>query len=213
MRSLVTDLAEGLDVVLEHTVEAVRVAGHGRPRVDGGQVDAVVLAMPDPQAQRLLDPRAPGVPALDVDMWQPVLAVALGFGQRSWPADLHGAFVHDSAVLDWLADDGDRRGDGAPVLVAHTTADFASQHLADPGRAVPAVVAAVQRMLGLAAEPGWTHVHRWTYARPANPRAQAFTLSGALGVCGDGWSAPSRVESAWRSGTALGRRLAAQLAR
>ncbi|MCW2537480.1 MAG: NAD/FAD-dependent oxidoreductase [Modestobacter sp.] len=212
LRSLVVDLAEVLDVVLEHTVEAVRVDGDGRPTVDGDAVDAVVLAMPDPQAQRLLDPQAPGVPVLDPDSWRPVLAVALGFPQRSWPADLHGAFVHDSPVLDWLADDGDRRGDGAPVLVAHSTAAFAGQHLADPERAVPALTAAVRRLLDLDAEPEWTHVHRWAYARPGSPREQEFTLTGRVGVCGDGWSAPPRVESAWRSGTALGRRLAATLA-
>ena len=39
--------------------------------------------------------------------------------------------------VDWIADDGDRRGDGAPVLVAHTTAELAARHLDDPDAAVP----------------------------------------------------------------------------
>jgi renalase len=208
LRSLVVDLATGLHVVQERTVEAVRVDGDGRPTVDGEVVGAVVLALPDPQAQPLLGPRAAGVPALDPAGWRPALAVALGFARRAWPADLHGAFVHDSPVLDWLADDGDRRGDGAPVLVAHTTAAFAGEHLADPERAVPAVVAAVRRLLGTDTGPEWTHVHRWTHARPGSPREQEFALTGRVGVCGDGWAAPPRVESAWRSGSALGRALA-----
>lgn len=205
LRGLVTDLATGLDVVQERTVAAVTAEDDG-PAVDGERVDAAVLAMPDPQALRLL---APGVgPDLEPDGWQPTFAVALGWSRRHWPADLHGVFVHDSPALDWLADDGDRRGDGAPVLVAHTTPALAARHLADPEQAVPEVVAAVRRLLGVDAGPEWTHVHRWTFAKPAHPREQAFALAGRVGVCGDGWSAPSRVESAWRSGDALGRELA-----
>ncbi|MCW2677222.1 MAG: NAD/FAD-dependent oxidoreductase [Modestobacter sp.] len=211
LRSLVVDLATGLDVVQERTVEAVRVGDDGRPTVDGEAVGAIVLALPDPQAQRLLDPREAGVPALDPAGWRPALAVALGFARRAWPADLHGAFVHDSPVLDWLADDGDRRGDGAPVLVAHTTAAFAGEHQADPAQAAPAVVAAVRRLLATDAGPEWTHVHRWSHARPGRPREQEFALIGRVGVCGDGWAAPPRVESAWRSGSALGRELARAL--
>ena len=33
-----------------------------------------------------------------------------------------------------------------------------------------------------------------------------------IGLCGDGWHAPAKVESAWASGTALGSALAARLA-
>jgi len=202
LRSLVVDLAAGVPVELERTVTAVT----DRPTVDGEAVGAVVLAMPDPQADRLLDPAA-DVPDAG---WRPSLAVALGWPGRRWAADLHGAFVHDSPVLDWVADDGDRRGDGAPVLVAHTTAAFAADHLAEPDRATPAVVAAVRAVLGIDADPEWTHVHRWTYAKPAEPRPEPFSLVERVGRCGDGWSAPSKVESAWRSGDALGRALAAR---
>ena len=201
LRSLVVDLAAGVTVELDRTVTSVT----GRPTVDGEPVGAVVLALPDPQADRLLDPPA-GLPDAG---WQPSLAVALGWAGRRWPADLHGAFVHDSPVLEWLADDGDRRGDGAPVLVAHTPADFAAEHLAEPDRAAPAVIAAVRALLGIDADPEWTHVHRWTHAKPAEPRAEPFSLTGRIGRCGDGWSAPAKVESAWRSGDALGRALAA----
>jgi renalase len=204
LRTLVEDLAAGLDVELERTVAAVTGAGH--PSVDGVPADAVVLAMPDPQAARLLTPDA--VPDAD---WQPSLSVALGWSQRQWAADLHGAFVHDSPVLDWLADDGDRRGDGAPVLVAHTTAAFAARHLEDPDAAAPAVVAAVRAALGITADPEWTHVHRWSFAKPAHAREAPFDLTGGLGLCGDGWSAPSKVENAWRSGDALGRALVGTL--
>ncbi|GAA4756869.1 hypothetical protein GCM10023328_45860 [Modestobacter marinus] len=207
LRGLVTDLAAGLDVQRERPV--TRVGTGGRPTVDGDPAAAVVLAMPDPQAARLLDPGAAIAGSLAPAEWQPTLAVAVGFAERGWPADLHGVFVHDSPVLDWVADDGDRRGDGAPVLVAHTTPAFAAAHLEDPDRAAPAVVAALRGVLGVAGEPEWTHVHRWTYAKPAAPREEPFALADGVGLCGDGWAAPSRVASAWRSGDALGTALVA----
>ncbi|MCZ2817664.1 NAD(P)/FAD-dependent oxidoreductase [Modestobacter sp. VKM Ac-2984] len=206
LRGLVVDLAEGLDVQLERAV--TRVGADGSPTVDGDPAAAVVLAMPDPQAARLLDPGAGIAGNLQDAEWQPTLAVAVGFPERSWPADLHGVFVHDSPVLDWVADDGDRRGDGAPVLVAHTTPAFAAAHLAEPDRATPVVLAALRALLGLSGEPEWTHVHRWTFAKPTAPREAPFALVDGVALCGDGWSAPSRVESAWRSGDALGSALA-----
>ncbi|MPQ99320.1 FAD-dependent oxidoreductase [Modestobacter sp. I12A-02628] len=204
LRELVVDLARGLDVVQRRTVSDVAPG----PRVDGEDCAAAVLAMPDPQARRLLERGSLADQALDARGWQATIAVVLGFADRQWPADLHGAFVHDSPVVDWVADDGDRRGDGAPVLVAHTTPAFAEQHLAEPDGAVAEVVAAVRQCLGIDAEPEWTHAHRWTFAKPSSPREQPFHLAEGIGICGDGWSVPSKVQGAWTSGHALGVELA-----
>ena len=106
-----------------------------------------------------------------------------------------------------VADDGDRRGDGAAVLVAHTPAELAAANLDDPERAVPAVIDAVCAALGLSEPPEWTAVMRWTFARPAEPRTDPFGLVDGIGLCGDGWSAPSRIAGAWASGTKLGAEL------
>lgn len=196
LRSLVTALAEGLDVHLEREVAHV---GPG-PVVDGERADAVVLAMPDPQAARLLD--AP-TPAPD---WSPVIAVATGWPDRTWP-ELPAAFVNGHPVLTLVADDGDRRGDGAPVLVAHTTADVARAHDADPTGAIPEVLDALHELLGVGT-PDWTHAHRWRFASPGQDRDEPFHLGDdGIAFAGDGWGSP-RVETAWRSGTLLARSLA-----
>jgi predicted NAD/FAD-dependent oxidoreductase len=109
---------------------------------------------------------------------------------------------------------------GASYLTAHEGSPFAAvvddwvaRGLARPWTdtfaAAGPVAAAVGRALGIDVPPAWTAVHRWTYARPTEPRSEPFGLADGIGVCGDGWSAPSRVESAWTSGTALGRALPA----
>lgn len=206
VRSLVEDLAEGLDVRTGHEVREV-TAG---PRVDGEPADAVVLAMPGPQALRLLDPSLVAArAAAAARQWLPALVATLQYPDRTWP-DFAGAFVNGDPVLSALFDDGARRGDHAPVLVAHTSADFAAHHLADPAAAGDEIAAAVGRVLDLPT-PSGTHVHRWTFARPAADRPEPFHLDEqAIGLCGDEWGR-SRVENAWLSGTRLAAALADRL--
>ena len=62
-----------------------------------------------------------------------MLALTATFETRTW--DLDGAFVSDDTILGWIADDGSRRGDGAPVLVAHSTSEVAadSSGVPEPG--------------------------------------------------------------------------------
>jgi renalase len=206
LRSLVAALAEGLSLELGHEVRRV-TAG---PTVDGEKVDVVVLAMPDPQALRVLDPGLGAVALASDRPWRPVLAVAAEYAERSWD-DLPAAFVNDHPVLSLIADDGARRGDGAPVLVAHTVSEIARQFDDQPGRAIPLVVEAVGELLGITAEPIWTHAHRWQFASPERDRNVPFHLGAdGIGLAGDGWGS-SRIETAWRSGSLLGREVVRRL--
>lgn len=198
-RSLTLDLAEGLDVVSEHVVERVEPY-----RVDGRDAGEVVLAMPAPQAARLTG-EAPG----GAQDWEPVIAVVLRWDDRQWDADLHGAFADGDADVSFLADDGDRRGDGAPVLVVHTTADRARRHLDDPDAAIAPVVAATRRLLRIDADPVAARAHRWTFARLVEATGEPFFRSPGLSACGDAWGESAAVRTAWSSGDALGRALAA----
>ncbi len=206
LRSLVEDLATGLEVQ-EQTVDHI---GPGLD-VDGLKAAAVVLAMPDPQALRLLDPGyAAEIAALD-DPFDPVLALTTRWASRTWP-DVDGVFVSGSPLISWIADDGRRRGDGAPVLVAHSTPEFAAAHLDAPEEAAPTLAQAVRDILQLDTEPVSTHLHRWTFAKPTGSRTERFHLGEArVGLCGDAWSDKPRVESAYLSGRALGEALAGRL--
>jgi hypothetical protein len=211
LRSLVEDLATGIDVRQQQPVRSVSTGAAG-PAVDGVRVRAVVLAMPDPQASRLLAddaggrPSAPGLADPLDHEWSPSIALAAGWRSRSW--DVDGVFVNaDAGALGWIADDGRRRGDGAAVLVAHSTPELAHGHLAVPEGARPAMLAALRRQLDISDEPLWTYVQRWRYAKPVSTREEPYRLldgSGTVGICGDGWSPTAKVEGAWSSGDALG---------
>ena len=207
LRGLVEDLASGLDVQSAAPVERVDPG----LRVAGRSYAAVVLAMPDPQARRLLDPAyAEATEALD-DPYEPVLALTAIWPERAW-ADLDGGFVHGDPVLGWVADDGRRRGDDAAVLVAHSTTEFAADQLNNPDAAQEPMVDALRQRLAIATAPAYARVHRWSFARPTTQRdAPYFLGDDGLGVCGDGWHGKSRVEGAYLSGRALGRAIAARL--
>jgi renalase len=192
-RSLVRQLLEGVEVVLADTVLRL-------PEGD------VVLAMPDPQAALLTAvPEPVG--------YEPAIAVACGFTTRDWSL-VDAAFIHDHPDLAFVADDGARRGDGAAVLVAHSTPELARRHLQEPEGAVGPVLTALTELLDVG-PPAWTHSHRWRYAKPATRHDASFGLLAAdgrrIGLAGDQWcpDGTPRVESAWRSGTELGRVLAA----
>ncbi len=208
LRSLVEGLAAGLDVERAERTDLTGLAG---------AASTIVLAMPDPQASRLVG----GHPVAEVltREWEPVIALAARWDRRTWDdvsptGRFDGAFVNDDPTIGWVADDGRRRGDHAPVLVVHSTPELAARHLADPAAAAPEIVAAVRRLMHLD-EPADVHVHRWTFARPVGEREEAFALvdgpAGTVGVCGDGWGPKPKVETAWLSGTRLGRALVERL--
>ena len=142
------------------------------------------------------------VPFDHAPMWEPVLALVAVYDVRTW--DFDGAFVNDDPVLSFVADDGSRRGDGAPVLVAHSTPVLAAGHLANPVTAAPAMLAVLGN-LSQGGVPSWFTVKRWTYARPAHARPEVFAFDGIVGRAGDGWAGVPRTQSAWVSGDALGR--------
>lgn len=231
LRGLVEDLATRLpaQVVTNHPCEVGTLA----PRPAGGwdvvdttgnrrwAVDRVALCMPPPQAATLLDAESSLAHACRGSSYEPILALVAQWPARVWD-DFHGCFVNDHEVVSFVADDGSRRGDGAAVLVAHSTPAFARGYLDDPASAAPALTSAVCTLLGLPA-PVAVEVKRWSMARPAgtNPlvRDQESRTGSAvdgpppaclvdsrqrLGIASDAFDPRPRVEAAWLSGRDLG---------
>jgi renalase len=218
LRSLVEDLLDRMPDELVQVQRPVDVTSGTLTdtgvAVDGRSADAAALCMPDPQARRLLDPTVPALEptrlATEGVLWEPVIVLVAVYRRRCWP-EVDGVFVNDDPVLTWIADDGRRRGDDAPVLVAHADPVLSAGHLADPEVAAPAMLATLRRVLGTTDDPAWVEVKRWSFARPVASWPQPFHLDkdARIGLAGDGWHAGPKVESAWSSGHALGHAMAA----
>ncbi len=202
LRGLVEDLAADLPVVIApRSVEEISRDGDD-VLVDGERFDVAVLAMPGPQAADLLADDDPAAAQLEWQEWSSALTLVAAYERRCWE-EFDGVFVNDSPELLFVADDGRRRGDDAPVLVAHAQAELAAAHLDDPARATGLLVAALTALIGAREQPAWTDVRRWSLARVVEPGLRTHWYDGTVGLCGDAWSDVSRVEAAYLSGTAL----------
>lgn len=207
LRSVVEAMRDDAGLTVNSQVDVAEVSVQGGLEVDGVSTDAVALCMPGPQAHRICT----DVPPSSL-LWEPVIAVTMVFEEHWWH-ELDGVFVNDHPTITWIADDGSRRGDDAPVLVAHMAPVASAMHLDDPMTAIPAVVAATQRVLWFTELPSFVDAHRWTFAKPASAHPEPFWLhpDAPIGVAGDAWADGPRVESAWLSGTALGVAMADRL--
>ena len=206
LRTIVEHLARDIEDIDTGThLESVDIRSDGVRAADY-QAGSVALCMPQPQAERLVP--AGTLPKVGLT-WEPVIAVTLVFDQKEW-IEIDGVFVNDDPVVTWIADDGSRRGDEAPVLVAHVNPVFAAGHLEDPSGVLPQTIAAVRRVLQIEPLPSWTWAHRWSLAKPLAALDEACWIHEALplGLAGDAWAGGPRVEAAWLSGRALGAALA-----
>jgi predicted NAD/FAD-dependent oxidoreductase len=167
--------------------------------------ERLALCMPTPQAARVF----PQVSELSTAVWEPVISVSLLFDQVYWAA-FDGIFVNQDAQVTWIANDGARRGDHAPALVVHMSPVLSAGHLVNPDDVIPIAISAVKRIVGIDADPVWTHAHRWTFAKPleGTTLGEPNFVLGEISRAGDEFSDRPRVEAGWRSGRDLGRALA-----
>ncbi|MEB3329340.1 MAG: FAD-dependent oxidoreductase [Candidatus Sericytochromatia bacterium] len=170
---------------------------------EAGPFDAVVVAVPAPQAVTLLTPVAPALASRAAEArmapcWAVMAAWAQGLrlGADAWEA------AHP--VLAWAAREGAKAG-RAPGerWVLHASAAWSEAHLEAPAELVEAaLLTALAEVAGQPLPPP-THVraHRWRYARVTTPLGVDGLFDAGLGLaaCGD-WCRGARVEDAWLSG-------------
>jgi predicted NAD/FAD-dependent oxidoreductase len=169
-----------------------------------GPFDAVLLALPGPQAASLLATaghRFAGT--VQAAVMAPCWAVMARFAGPVQSAD-----VRQSATspISWAAREGSRPGakPAADHWVLHASADWSRRHLEDSAEVAGAALIAAFRAETGAAAPDFVVAHRWRYALAETPLGQTCLWDEALrlGACGD-WCLGGRVEAAYDSGGAL----------
>ena len=180
----------------------------------GGELerfDAVLLAVPHPQAAPLL--RAAGQAAmaarLDAVVVAPCWTLMLAYAEPVAGPDVRRL----DGPLAWLAREGSRPGgpSGPDRWVANAAPAWTRERLERPAAEVaPELLALVAAVTGVAAAPMHMAAHRWRYALTEHALGEPALWDPAtrIGLCGD-WCLDGRVEAAWESGRALAAMLTA----
>ncbi|WP_345816602.1 FAD-dependent oxidoreductase [Paraburkholderia sp. PREW-6R] len=169
--------------------------------------DAVVLALPAPQAAPLLHAPSPELEAIARGtVMRACWALMLRFDERV-PLPFDAAFVNDGP-LRWIARDSSKPGrTGRETWLLHASAEWSDAHWDTPAARVAADLLDAFAQCGGPPPAAWT-AHRWAHANvaPDGDPAPGYVWREAdgLGMCGD-WLNGGRVEGAWLSGRALGR--------
>lgn len=208
-------LADQLRVVVQRTVCAIAqtTAGWCVTSVEEGEVpycfDAVVLAVPAPQAVPLLQVAAPRWAELARQVaMRACWALMLRYPARI-ALDFDAAFVN-RGPLRWVARDAAKPGrPGRETWLLHAAAEWSEAHVEDSPEAVASQLLAAFAELGAPVPAAWS-AHRWRYADSAAALELGccHDASRRLGLCGD-WLNGGKVEGAWLSGTALAGRMTA----
>lgn len=176
--------------------------------------DAVVLAIPGPQAEALLKTqKAAAAIAKKVakSTVAPCWTLMVAYPQAVQPGlttlgPQWNAARSTHHRIAWLARESSKPGRGVVERwTVQASAAWSQEHLQDdPSRITAKLIKAFAEVTGIRAEPAHAEVHRWLYAKTEKPLGVSHLWDAKLGigVCGD-WCLGHRVEDAFVSGLEL----------
>jgi hypothetical protein len=206
MSGLVRPLADGIEVVAEAEVTAVRAGPDGvglrfAPGAEAGPFARVILAVPAPQAMRVAAGLA-GAEALAEVAMRPVWTLMAAFAERPDLPDV----VRPGEALDLVVRDGSKPEREGEVWVAHAGQDWTRERLELPPEAVlPMLLAELDDVAqGRLPRPVHVAAHRWRFGLTERAFGAPFaTLAGGAVLAGGDWALGARGEHAWLSGQAM----------
>ena len=201
------------DVLNAHLWQLRTEGAEGAQHVFSG-FDAVLLAIPAPQASALLKTAAPTsdlAQQIDKVTMAPCWTLMLAFPQAMQPGlttlgPQWNAARSSHHRLAWLARESSKPGRGSiERWTVQASAAFSQDHLQDDtARVQGKLLKAFSEVTGIHAEPSHVESQRWLYAQTTAPLGKSHLWDAATGVglCGD-WCIGHRVEDAFISGQEL----------
>jgi renalase len=211
-------LAQNLNLLASTTINKVELINHQwqLSSKENGKLnqffDALVFAIPAPQAQILLETSAPQLAKVAASVvMQGCWALICCFDNKlDLPFD--GLFVQNS-LLSWIARDSAKpnrtleNNTNSEVWVLHASSQWSENHIDENSDVVAELMITEFIKLGGTIPQGYT-THLWRYADCAKYSTLGciWDKTMQVGVCGD-WLNGGKVQGAWLSGQLLAEQL------
>ncbi|NJN74347.1 MAG: NAD(P)-binding protein [Limnothrix sp. RL_2_0] len=165
----------------------------------------VILAMPYPQIQPLIEEFSPLSKRLDGISYEPSLSLMLGYASLSLDFPWQELRLDNHPIFRKIILDGQKRSPQSATLVVQTHEDFAQSYLDAESldAATAQIIETLQNTFDIT-PPLWSQIHRWRYALPKNILNCPYLALGTslpLIACGD-WCLGNGIEGAIASGIA-----------
>ncbi|MEO8134463.1 MAG: FAD-dependent oxidoreductase [Betaproteobacteria bacterium] len=166
--------------------------------------DAVLLALPAPQARALLASAVHSFAAVAARaVMAPCWAVMAQFTEWVPGTDV---LQNESGAIAWAAREGSRPGRAAhpDAWTLHASANWSRAHLEESAESVAQALLGEFRALAGAPAPDFAQAHRWRHAlvEVAIDAPCLWDPAARVGACGD-WCLGGRIEAAYDSGHSL----------
>lgn len=178
-----------------------------------GRFDAVILAIPAPQARPLAVSAGVEFAALDGVVMAPCWAMLLVVDR---PLSIATDYLKpDTGPIAWIARNDSKPGrpSGSASYVVHATPSWTRENLEVTNDAAAGLLlGALQDLLDIELAPSLVITHRWRFALVETAAGQdcLWDEQQRLGACGD-WCIGARIEDAFSSGEAMAARVVATL--
>jgi len=212
MSGLVRPLAGGLEIVRQTQIERIGTTSEGyalqSDRGPQGPFDAVIVAVPAPQAGPLLKAHGRPFDEISAARLQPTLTGLFAF---DGPVPLDNDFHPEPAagIATAVRNSSKPGRNGAECWIVHASHDWSRHNLeADRDEIAAKVLDVFRRLAGDLPPLVWQSGHRWRHAAVEVSLGAPCLVAGdrRLAACGD-WCLGPRVEAAFLSGHAAARAL------
>jgi predicted NAD/FAD-dependent oxidoreductase len=175
-------------------VEPIELSGK-KVVVNTVEFEAAVLAMPAPQAARIvLDEEVKY--ALSQVKFNPVLVAWVALSELD---KFSGIFVNQDLDISLLINEGSKQNDGANILTIYSTHEFASNEIKVLEGAKEKLIEKAKKLLNNSSNEIESGIMRWTLAQPEF--ATRPKLPSNLAIVGDAYAENPRIENAWLDGS------------
>lgn len=211
-------LAQNLNLLTSTTINKVELIDHQwqLSSKEHGELnhafDALILAMPAPQAKVLLELSAPKLAKVAAGVVMQGCWTLMCCFNNKLELPFDGLFVQNS-LLSWVARDSakpNRNLDNntySELWVLHASSEWSENHIDENADIVAEKMISEFIRLGGAIPQGYT-THLWRYADCANYSTLGCIWDSEMqiGLCGD-WLNSGKVQGAWLSGQLLAEQL------